>query len=98
MQELCSSYENEDVHTEHVTALALPDESPEAVLALARRFDARLLIVADDDVGRQWPAILQTGGNAAACFQKVDLTDIDGKSLPDGSPLSQIRVFRIACP
>ena len=83
---------------EHVTALALPDESPEAVLALARRFDARLLIVATDDAGRQWPAILQTGGNAAACFQKVDLTDIDGKSLPDGSPLSQIRVFRIACP
>jgi hypothetical protein len=80
-----------------VPALALPEESPDAVLALARRFGAELLIVrtADD---REWPDILNRGGTAAKCFQEVRLSDNTGSKPPDDSPLARIRVFRIVCP
>jgi hypothetical protein len=53
-------------------AVALPDEPPIAILALARRFDARLLVISKPDHGR-WPAVLATGDPAAACFREVAL-------------------------
>jgi len=84
--------------TAHVTTLALPEESPEAVLALARQFGARLLVIVGIDENREWPGVLHDGGPASQCFHEVALTDISG-SLPDeSSPLSQIHVFRIVCP
>jgi hypothetical protein len=84
--------------SEHVTAVALPEEPPQAVLALARHFGARLLIVADANGDREWPGILESGGDAARCFQEVHLTDNSGESPPETSPLAQLHVFRIACP
>ncbi len=83
--------------TAHVTALALPEESPEAVLALARQFGSRLLIVLQTDGEREWPGILSGGGNATQCFRAVALTDGSGRPPAEGSPLSQIRAFRIVC-
>ena len=83
--------------TAHVTAVALPEESPQSVLALARHFGSRLLIVAQTDGGGEWPAILNDGGPAAQCFREVLLTDESGKSPPKGSALFQIRAFRIVC-
>lgn len=83
--------------TTGIPTLSLPDESPEAVLTLANRFDARLLIVRGG-TERAWPDILLGGGSAAKCFQEVDLTDNSGKKPVGGTPLFEIRVFRIACP
>jgi hypothetical protein len=80
-----------------VRTLALPEESPDVVLDLARHFGARILIVQSDD-RRQWPAILDRGGPASACFEGVPLTDNFGREPAEGSSLSQIRVFRIVCP
>ena len=81
----------------HVTALALPEESPESVLALARHFGSRLLVIVQTDDGGEWPAILDDGAPAAQCFREVRLTDNSGKPPSQGSPLFQIRAFRIVC-
>ena len=83
--------------TAHVTALALPEESPQAVSDLARHLGSKLLIVVQTDGGGEWPAILNDGGPAAQCFREVPLTDSSGESLSNGSPLYQIRAFRIVC-
>ena len=80
-----------------VTAIALPEESPDSVLDLAGRFGARLLIVRSDTDGA-WPAILGSGVAAARCFREVPLTDGSGAAPAGGSPLASIRVFRIVCP
>jgi hypothetical protein len=80
-----------------IPTLALPEESPDAVLDLAGRFGARLLIVRDD-TGREWPGILNGGGKAARCFEEVPLTEISGAAAVKGSPLASIHVFRIVCP
>ena len=79
-----------------VPTLALPQESPDAVLALAHRFGAKILVVRED--GRKWPAILVDGGTAALCFQEVPLSDNSGRKVEEGSPLAEIHVFRIVCP
>lgn len=80
-----------------VRTLALPQESPGSVLDLARRFGARLLIVQHDE-DNVWPDNLNRGGSEASCFREVTLTDNSGGGLVEGSPLTQIRVFRIVCP
>jgi hypothetical protein len=80
-----------------IPTLALPEESPDAVLDLAGRFGARLLVVRDD-TGREWPGILNGGGKAARCFEEVPLTEVSGASAAKGSPLASIHVFRIVCP
>jgi hypothetical protein len=80
-----------------VPALALPEESPEAVLDLARRFGATLLVVQTGG-NREWPGILEGGSTAAQCFRPVPLTDYSGESPADEAPLGQFHVFRIACP
>jgi hypothetical protein len=80
-----------------IPTLALPEESPDAVLDLAGRFGARLLVVRDD-TGREWPGILTGAGKAAGCFEEVPLTEISGAAAVKGSPLASIHVFRIVCP
>ena len=83
--------------TAGVTAIALPEESPDAVLALARHFGSGLLVVVQPDDEREWPGILDRGGPAAQCFREVHLTDASVRSPEEGAPLSQVRVFRIVC-
>ena len=83
--------------TAHVTALALPQESPDAVLALARHFGSKLLIVAQTNGDGEWPAVLDSGGSGTQCFREVLLTDNSGKYPLEGSPLYRIRAFRIVC-
>ena len=83
--------------TARVTALALPEESPDVVLALARRFGADLLVVVHGDGDGEWPGILKDGGSGAQCFREVPLTDNSGKPPVEGSPLFRFRAFRIVC-
>jgi hypothetical protein len=78
-------------------ALALPEESPESVVTLARQFGARLLVVRTDS-NREWPDVLQGADTAAECFQEVPLLDNTGSKPAEGSGLARIRVFRIVCP
>jgi hypothetical protein len=79
-----------------VPTLALPQESPDAVLALAHRFGVKILVVRGD--GKKWPAVLVDGGTAALCFQEVPLPDNPGSKVEETSPLAEIHVFRIVCP
>ncbi len=79
-----------------VPTLALPQESPDAVLALAHRFGVKILVVREG--GGKWPAILVDGGTAALCFQEVPLADSAGRKTEEGSPLAEFHVFRIVCP
>jgi hypothetical protein len=83
--------------TAQVTAIALPEESPDAVLALAHHFGSRLLVVVQSDDEREWPGILDGGGPATQCFREVHLTDISVRPPEESTPLSQVRVFRIVC-
>jgi hypothetical protein len=80
--------------TQGVPGLALPNEPPSDVLDLARRFDARLVVLAAAQHG-QWPAVLETGAADAECFRELDL----GPG-PAGSsdPLADVRVYEIVCP
>lgn len=80
-----------------IRTLALPEESPQDVLDLARQFGARVVIVQNDDQ-REWPGILSRGGSGSGCFQEVPLTDNLGARPELGSPLAEIRAFRIVCP
>lgn len=80
-----------------VPTLALPEESPEAVLALAHRFGATLVVIMLDD-RREWPSVLDEGGPGSGCFRRVQITDNSGRTPEDGTPLAQMRVFRVVCP
>jgi hypothetical protein len=77
-------------------ALALPAESPEDVLDLARTFKGtRLLILHGDDHG-DWPAVLDTNAPGAECFDEIDLgTPADPRL---ARALEQTRVYRLVCP
>ncbi|MEO8273682.1 MAG: hypothetical protein ABI620_06425 [Chloroflexota bacterium] len=72
--------------TRHHT-LALPNESPDSILALARSFDppARLVVVdaANDGV---WISAVTGGAPRADCFVPMDV------------PVEGVLVFRIRCP
>lgn len=86
-----------------VTAIALPDESPASVLDLAHHFGSKLVVVDLPDEGRHWPAALQDGSAASACFVKVELTGDPGGAPAQGAPaqddlLAGFSVFRIVCP
>ena len=81
----------------HVSTLALPEESPAAVLALAHRFGAKLVVITLDD-SRQWPGILDEGGAGSVCFNKVSLADNSGRTPEDILALARVRVFRVICP
>jgi hypothetical protein len=72
-------------------ALALPNESIDSVLDLARSFDppARLLVVSADNDG-VWPATILRGDPGADCFVPIEL--------PAGGPLDDVLAFTIRCP
>ena len=76
-------------------ALALPDESPTAVVDLAKRFGAEWLVMASDDHGR-WPQILAEEAQDADCFTPVALPTPANPA--DAAAIEGIRVYRIACP
>ena len=79
-------------------ALALPEESPAAVVELARAFPGtRALLVLDDPDGeRIWPAVLDAGGPGSECFEEVRLGRLP---VPDlDAALEGTRLFRINCP
>ena len=80
--------------TRHHT-IALPNESVESILDLARSFDppARLLVV-DAANGGLWPAAILDGGPGSECFVPLNLPD------PPANPgaLDGVLVFRIRCP
>ncbi len=80
-----------------IPTVALPEESPAAVLDLAGRFGSKLLVVRAD-AGREWPDILSEGSSAAKCFQEVSLLDNSGSRPGKDSPLAHFRVFRVVCP
>jgi hypothetical protein len=83
--------------TARVQTLALPEESPEAVVDLAGHFGAHLVVIRLDP-DRGWPAVLKEVGPAAECFHEVSLPLFaEGWGL-DNSALGQIRVYRILCP
>ncbi len=79
--------------SEHIPALALPDETPEDVMSLAAAFPGTHLLIVTDDHGR-WPAVLDSGTRGAGCFHELDL----GPG-PAGQtdPLAKTRVFEIVC-
>jgi hypothetical protein len=76
-------------------AIALPNESPESILDLARSFDppARLLVVNADNTG-VWPAAILSGGPGSDCFVPIELAD------PPANPgaLRDFLAFQIRCP
>ena len=76
-------------------ALALPNESPESVLDLARTFGSRLLVVVGDQHG-DWPAVLDSGGPGADCFSEVALPPPTDPAKAEA--LDEIRVFEVVCP
>jgi hypothetical protein len=80
--------------TQRVRSLALPNESPADVLDLANEFGARWLVSTRSDHGL-WPAILDGGDPAAACFEEVLLPIPDDPV--DAAAVEGIRVFRIEC-
>ncbi len=71
--------------------LALPDESPENILDLARHFPGTSLVIVAEGNGRIWPEIATTDPIGLACFDRVEL----GGSDP---ALDGLAVFRITCP
>jgi hypothetical protein len=73
-----------------LSALSLPNETPADVVDLAATLGAQLLIV-DGEHG-SWPAILDAGGPAAACFELLDLEP------PASGATDPFRVYRVACP
>jgi hypothetical protein len=79
-------------------AVALPDEPPASILALARRFDARLLVISKPDHGR-WPAVLDAGGPDTSCFRELPLPTPADRAA--AASLKGTRVFLITlvgCP
>ena len=80
--------------TRHHT-LALPNESIQSILDLARSFDppARLLVVDARNQG-VYPAAILNGSPGAECFVPVELPDLPAYP----GRLDSLLVFRIRCP
>ena len=76
-----------------VPALALPDESPESVLDLARSFGATLLVLDSEAAHGRWPSVLAAGGPGTECFVPVPEAAPTGTAAP-----KEMLVYRIACP
>jgi hypothetical protein len=81
--------------SQRAPALGLPDESPESVVDLARRFGARYLVMSSDDRG-SWPAILATSAPGADCFHPIPLEMPADPA--DAKALETTRVWEIVCP
>lgn len=72
-------------------ALALPDEPPGSVLALARRFPGTSLVIVAGDNDGIWPEVAASDPTGRACFEPVELDRAD-------PALAGLVVFRITCP
>jgi hypothetical protein len=83
--------------TARVQTLALPEESPAAVVDLAGHFGAHLLVIRLD-VDRGWPSMLKELGPATECFHEVPLLQFAEGQGSESVALEQIRVYRILCP
>jgi hypothetical protein len=81
--------------TQRVSALALPDESPEDVMDLAGSFDGTHLLVLVGRGGSHWPADLETAQPRADCFTPLDLGTYTGAGT---DPLADTTVYDIQCP
>jgi hypothetical protein len=81
--------------TQGVEALALPDESPNDVLDLARSFPGTHLVVMIAPQSQHWPRDLETAVPGAECFRAIDL----GLPTTAGDdPLESTTAFEIICP
>ncbi|HET7728045.1 MAG TPA: hypothetical protein VFK54_12055 [Candidatus Limnocylindrales bacterium] len=81
--------------TERIPTLALPAESPEDVIDLARAFPGtRMLIVGKAD-HEEWPAVLDTDAPGADCFVELHLGTPPDPD--DAAAIEGMRVFRLAC-
>jgi hypothetical protein len=82
---------------ERISSLALPDESPEDVLDLARHFPGTHLLVLISPQGKHWPGDLVKGVPGSECFRPVDLGP--PISAPSGVDLlDDVQVYEIVCP
>jgi hypothetical protein len=82
---------------ERISSLALPDESPEDVLDLARHFPGTHLLVLISPQGEHWPGDLVKGVPGSECFRPVDLGP--PISAPSGVDLlDDVQVYEIVCP
>jgi hypothetical protein len=83
--------------TQRIPALALPDESPEDVLDLARAFPGTKLMVLISPEGKHWPADLDTGRPGSECFRPLDpgppIAPSSGEDL-----LTDVHIYEIVCP
>jgi hypothetical protein len=83
--------------TQRIPSLALPDETPEDVLDLARTFPGTRLMVLMSPEGKHWPGDLAAGLPGSECFQPVDLgPPTSGAAGPD--LLEDVLVYEIVCP
>jgi hypothetical protein len=83
--------------TQRIPSLALPDESPEDVLDLARTFPGTRLLVLISPEGKHWPGDLEAARPGSECFRAVDLgPSTAGPSSED--LLEDVRVYEIVCP
>ena len=75
-------------------AIALPNESPESILDLARTFDppARILVVGAGNTG-VWPAAILTGAPGTDCFVPIELPADPAHP----GALANVLAFRIRC-
>jgi hypothetical protein len=76
-------------------ALALPDESPTAIVDLANHFGAHWLVLVGKDHGR-WPQVLSEQVEDAACFQPTALPPLADPA--DRAAVEDVHVYKIACP
>ena len=76
-----------------VRTLALPDESPDAVLDLARTFPGTKLVIVAADNNGIWPEVAWTDPTGQRCFEPVPL-----ETFGPADPLTGVVVLRITCP
>jgi hypothetical protein len=83
--------------TQRVSALALPNESPEDVLDLAAypAFRGTHLLVLVGGGGSHWPADLDSGQPGSDCFTPLDLGPYTGQGV---DPLDDTTVYDVRCP
>ena len=81
---------------ERAPALALPDEPPTSIIALARTFPGTHYLIMTSDPHGQWPAVLQTSVADANCFKPVPLgTPADPVA---AKALKNILMYELVCP
>lgn len=82
-------------YTTEANGLALPAESPESVVDLARSFRGTRYVIVLGGNG-VWPQVIDAGGPGTECFESVD---IGRPAEPDlALAIEGARVFRVVCP